>query len=154
MWVPSGVSPKIGVTYSGGGGTARSVALALPSTMSVMSAVLRDRDRILRTVRRGEASLLAQVVGQVAFDQEHRLAEVVDVEELRRESVTAVVTLALPGVEMNSHEGNLRPDQRRLTSQRYFCAFSYADSAASMPTLVASVGYTCTSEAMSLSFMP
>src|SRR6187431_2110665 len=105
--VPSGVSPKIGSSYSGGGGTVDAVVVALSSTMSVMSAVLRDRDRIFGTVGGCEPGLVVELRGDVALDEQHRLTEVVDVEQLRRERIAAVMTLALLGIEMNSHGENL-----------------------------------------------
>ncbi len=69
MWVPSGLSPKIVGSISPRSGTAPSVWLA---TVSVMSVLLRDRDRVLGAVRGGEAGLLTQVVGDLAVVQQTR----------------------------------------------------------------------------------
>src|SRR6187549_3444891 len=117
MCVPSGVSPKIGASYSPLGGVV-TIEVVFSSTMSVMSAVLRDLDRILGTVGRSETSLLVQVFGYFAVDQQHSLAEVIDIEQLRCQRVAAVVTLALLRIEMHSHGGNLKGRDRDEQSRK------------------------------------
>jgi len=90
-----------------------------------MSAVLRDRDGVLRTVGRGESSLAVEFLGHVTLDDEDRLAVVIDVEELRRQRIATVVALTCPRIEMNSHRPNLGADRCRIQGRKK--VFSPAD---------------------------
>src|SRR5437764_879093 len=103
MWVPSGLSPKIGASYSPGPDAVASIEVSLSSTMPVISAFLQDLDRILGAIGRCKPGLVVKVLRDVAVDQQHRLAVVVHIEQLRRQCVAAVVALALFRIEMNSH---------------------------------------------------
>src|SRR3954462_6566772 len=102
MCVPSGLFPKIGASYSPGPDCG-SIEVSLSSTMPVISALFQDLDRVLRTIGCREAGLVVEIVRNVTFDQQHRLPQVVDVEQLWRQRVAAVVSLTLFGIEMNSH---------------------------------------------------
>src|SRR4029453_2324956 len=79
------------------------VATLVASTWSVICALLRGRDRVLRAVRCGEAGRALQRFRHVTFNEEDGLAVVVDVEQLRRQGVAAVVPLAFAGVEVDPH---------------------------------------------------
>jgi len=57
-----------------------------------------------------------QVIGNVTLDEEDGLAVVVDVEQLRRQRVATVVTLALLGIEVYSHGDDCRGQSGPVTS--------------------------------------
>src|SRR5437899_7686645 len=75
----------------------------------------RERDRVLGAVRHGSPGLVFEVRGHDALVPLVRLAEVVDVEELRCDRVAAVVALTLLGIDMHAYHvasrpaGNARP---------------------------------------------
>src|SRR4029078_6081281 len=118
MCVPSGLSPKIGATYSPGPDAGGSVEVSLSSTMPVMSAFLQFLDRILGGIRRRQASLVVKIRRYLSIEQQHRLAVVVDIEQLRRQRVAAVVSLTLLRIEMNSHRQKLSSERASLRPGR------------------------------------
>ena len=65
---------------------------------------LVERDGVLRAVGHGEAGLVLELGRHLAVADDDGLAVVVDVEELGRQRVAAVVALALLGVHPHLHE--------------------------------------------------
>src|SRR4029077_1691000 len=68
------------------------------------SCSLLDRDGELGAVRHGETGLVDELGRHLAVTDLVGLAVVVDVEQLRRQRVAAVVSLALLGIDVDSHE--------------------------------------------------
>ncbi len=59
-----------------------------------------------------------QLLGYVALDEQYGLAIVVDIEQFRRQRVTAVVALALLCIEVYSHPNDCRGQSGVVTSER------------------------------------
>ncbi len=63
-------------------------------------------------------ALSCSSVGDVALDEQHGLAIVVDIEQFGRQRVTTVVALALLCIQVYSHDGDCRGQSGPVTSER------------------------------------
>ena len=69
----------------------------------MIAVLLDDADGVLGAVGDGEAGLVDELRRHDAVAEDERLPVVVDVEELGRDGVAAVVPLALVGVDHHPH---------------------------------------------------